>query len=273
MSRRSALAAAAVMTIAGSAFASPTIFTGNPATDGWDFQGNSLSASNYIRGGGGYDYGVYTSSFTLGAGSNMAGGGWSAGDTILGAGGVVNGFTPGNISQSLRIVTKFGADPNAWPGSSGSFSGGAGGNGAILLGTYSPANASSGGHFNPGTAQNFMSPGVVHQMPLAQRYDSGTSSISTTIGKLLFTFDADNVLSSWQVLLNLTVLESLLAPGEELPSDLSSVNSTLQRSNNSSLFTDARGGFETAESVVIPLPGAAGMALAGMGMIGLRRRR
>ncbi len=268
MSRRSALAAAAVMTIAGSAFASPTIFTGNPATDGWDFQGNSLSASNYIRGAGNFDYGIYTSSFTLGAGSNMLGGGWSAGDSILGAGGVINNRT-GNLTQSVRIVTKFGADQNAWPGSSGSFSGGAGGNGAILLGTYAPG---GGNNLNP-TSSSFIGPGVVHQMPLAQRYDSGTSSISTTIGKLLFTFDADNVLSSWQVLLNLTVLESLLAPGEELPSDLSSVNSTLQRSNNSSLFTDARGGFETAESVVIPLPGAAGMALAGMGMIGLRRRR
>ncbi len=31
--------------------------------------------------------------------------------------------------------------------------------------------------------------------------------------------------------------------------------------------------FETLQSTVIPLPGAAGMALAGMGLIGLRRRR
>ena len=74
------------------------------------------------------------------------------------------------------------------------------------------------------------------------------------------------------MLLNLTVLESLLAPGEAMPNDLSAVNVTLQRSNNSTQFTDARGGFETA-TVVIPLPSGAGMALAGMGLIGLRRRR
>jgi len=262
---------AMLFAFAGSALASPVTFTGNPAADGWDFQGNSLEAGTYIRGAGGYDFGVYTSSFVLGAGSNMAGGGWSAGDSILGAGGVVNDLGS-NISQSLRIVTKFGADTDAWSGG-GSFSGGFGGNGSILLATYSPANASSGGHFNPNTALNFMSPGVVHQAPLAQRYDSGTTaSISTAIGRLIFTFDANDYLASWQMLLNLTVLESLLAPGEAMPNDLSAVNVTLQRSNNSTQFTDARGGFET-DTVVIPLPSGAGMALAGMGLIGLRRRR
>lgn len=250
--------------------------SGNPLADGWAFQGNSLDAGTYVRGQGGYDFGIYTSSFSLSGGSNLLGSGWQAGDSLLGVGGVVNDLG-GNISQSLRIVTKFGTDPGAWSPATesalGSFSAGHGGDGAVLLGTYSPANASSGGHFNPGVALNFLDPGTVHEIPLAQRYDSGvTSSIDTNIGKILFTFDASNYLASWQLVLNLTLLEAELPAGSILPSDADRIIQTLQRSNNSTQFTDGLGGFDTA-AVVIPLPTGAGMAAFGLGLVALRRRR
>lgn len=256
--------------------AAASSISGNPLADGWAHQGDSLDAGTYVRGSGGYDFGIYTSSFSLGGGSNLLGSGWQAGHSVLGVGGVVNDLGS-NISRSLRIVTKFGTDPASWSpateGGQGSLSAGHGGDGAILLGTYSPADASSGGHFNPGTALNYLSPGTVHEMPLAQRYDSGsTSSINTNIGKLLFTFDANNYLASWQVILNLSLLEAELPGGSILPSDADRIIQTLQRSNNSTQFTDGLGGFDTA-AVVIPLPTGAGLAALGLGMIALRRRR
>lgn len=261
--------------LAGTASASSV--SGDPLADGWVFGGNSLALGNYVRGDGVFDYGLYTSAFSLSSGSNLVGSGWQAGDSILGIGGVI---TPGaanpNLTQSVRLVAKFGTSPSAWQASTitptggnglGSFSGGAGGDGAILLGTDGPTQGT--GSLNPGSSRfvgpGNPGPGNVFEIPLAQRYDGGgVSAMPTSIGKFIFQFDTNDVLSSWQVLLNRDVLGAQLGAGAEIPGLGDRAIVTLQRSVNSTLFTDSL-------ITVVPAPGA--LALLGLGGLCATRRR
>src|SRR5690606_6053465 len=150
------------------AVASAGPITGNPAADGWTAQGNSLAIGTYIRGGGGFNYNVYTTSFTLEAGSPLLGGGWQVGDTILAMGGVIVDNASGNLTSSVRIVSKFGNSPTAWQASTtaspngdglGSTSSGHGGNGAVLLGTVvGDVNAADEGTIKTSSDANIYNP-------------------------------------------------------------------------------------------------------------------
>jgi len=275
---------ASIVLIAGCSSAFAQSVDGGASWSGWTSGGNSLALGNYVRGNGLFDYEMYTTAFSLSGGSPLLGTGWQAGDSVLAIGGLINQAALNeNLSQSVRLVAKFGTDANAFSASTfvptggngnGSFSGGAGGDGAILIGTDGPTNGP--GHLNPTTTGTNTSifvgpgapgPGVVYTMPISQRYDSGSvdTSITTDIGKFVFLFDSGNVLSSWQIFLNRSLLADVLPAGEEVPDLGHRAIMTLQRSTSSTLFTDSL-------ITVVPTPSSA--ALLGLaGLAAARRRR
>jgi hypothetical protein len=123
----------------------PANLTGDPVGDGWSWQGNSLDAGTYIRstsdatGPGDFSYGVYNNVFSLTASdAGIIGGGWQAGDQIIGLGGVMMG----QYIYSPSLVAKFGSSAASFSASStttapgdgnGSFSSGMAGVGGVQV--------------------------------------------------------------------------------------------------------------------------------------------
>lgn len=259
--------------------------TGNPAADGWTAGGNSLSLGTYIRGSGNMNYTPYSTSFVLQAGSPLIGGGWQAGDVILGLGGVAG--PSGDLSLSVRLVSKFGTSPTSWSPSStavapgdgnGSLSGGAGGVGSILLATQAP-----------GPQLIIAANANQIQTPTVTQVYNGLDNpalISDNVGKYIFTMGPNtngNVLSTWEMFLNTSLLDRIdgtvdgmyLTYQLPLPGDRG--NQTLQRSNNPTLFVDALIGIPELQATAAPVPEPASLAVwsliaaAGAGY-GYRRR-
>lgn len=266
--------------------------TGNPFSDtGWTLAGNSLDNGTYIRGGGNFSFDAYSASFLLESGSALDGldPNWKVGDVILGMGGV---FVPNsglagdtgwatdglgavavnsNISKSLRIVSKFGVNPSSWAASTvkptsgngqGSTSGGHGGDGAILVGTQTgfldqtddtptPANTL----VVPNEAQRYAAPSY-----------SGTN-VPFNIARLIFNLDTNNLVSSWEMLLNTTYLSSV-SPYGDIPQPGDRFDQALQRSSNA--ITDAL--VPSAELAVVPEPASLIVwSLLGLSLVGVRR--
>jgi hypothetical protein len=138
---------------------SAEIVTGDPATDGWTEGGQSTAAIVFSNAS--YDVTTYTTAFALDPASNLLSAsiaqslGWSAGDTIIGVGGV---FTPtgnssltyessNNYAANLHLVVKYGTGTASWilGNSSSEASLNNGGSGAVLLatgaGTFSSLNS------------------------------------------------------------------------------------------------------------------------------------
>lgn len=276
------ITAAAALLLACPAFAS----TGDPVADGWAYGSNALENGTYVRGDGNFGFDIYSTSLTLGAGSNLLDANWQVGDTVLGIGGVINAISNpaqlgwpsitgptvnDNLTQSVRIVTKFGTSPTAWGASSnapsagngsGSFSGGAGGDGSLLLATYSPA-SNNGLHLHPspdyGLLPSILGPNLVHEIPLLQRYDAGVvTTLASTAGKLIYTLDGNDVLATWEVFVNVSLLEGYGIVPELGDRGLQ----TLQRSTG--VYTDG---------LVEVVPEPATLALLTLGSVALLRRR
>jgi hypothetical protein len=204
--------------------------TGDPAVDGWAPQGHSLDGDVFVAGAGAFRYDIYTAAFTLGSNSALVGNGWEAGDEIVAIGGIIYPDDPNpNLTHSVRIVSKFSAGNDGWSaGGTGSFSG-AGGDGALLVATHSPASPSGNTqHLNPfasgSRVASALDPGVLHEIPLLQRR-VGTSTVSpgTGAGKFIylregpdfadtFTGETAKLLSSWQVFVNVSMLDDAVAP-------------------------------------------------------------
>jgi hypothetical protein len=237
--------------------------SGNPQTDGWVNNGNSLASGVYVQGTGNFSFDIYTTSFTLESGSGLIGDGWQAGDEIVGLGGVVDHEADNpNLTHSVRIVSKFSAGNDGWDPNtgSGSFSG-AGGEGALLLATRGPL-APSGNteHLNPFDGFNSsrvateLVPGEIHEIPMLQRHDgTGTGDIDTDAGKFIYLSDGPDyvdgqseepapLLSSWQVFVNVSMLDNDF---DEVPGEGDPVIQTLQRST--SVFTDGYGTIQEPE--------------------------
>jgi PEP-CTERM motif-containing protein len=89
----------------GAVTASAANFSGNPVADGWQSDGISTNLGTYVRGDAGLVFGVYSTEFTITAGSPLISGGWQVGDEVLGLGGTnESGFV-----LAPRIIAKFGA--------------------------------------------------------------------------------------------------------------------------------------------------------------------
>lgn len=115
----------------------------------WISNGLSSATGFYMAGAGNtasYSASVYTTAFSLTAGSTLLGtlgtsDGWQVGDTIVGLGGVFAAtgnssltYSGANGTVNLHLVVKYGAPGATWSASSGTGSLTAGGEGAVLLG-------------------------------------------------------------------------------------------------------------------------------------------
>lgn len=264
---------------AGVAMAAPT---GNPAADGWISGGNAMANGSYIRGAGLWSFEMYASNMTLAPGSallNTVGGStWNPGDEVIGLGGVFtaapsapdNGWGPfssytgatnTNTTSSLRMLGKFGSDPAAWSASTlvpgngngnGSHSGGFGGLGSVLLAN----SAADLGSFASGSLR----------LPSVAQIYTGASAININpaVGRMMYIYDSSTLVSSWQLFLNVSLLDSLYGGTyADLPAWGDRHSISLQRGTNSTLLQD---------SMMIPAPGAAVM-LGLFGLSAARRRR
>ncbi len=117
------LVVAIVLAVAQS---SEAAITGNPFSDGWTSQGNSLSNGVYVRGNANYAFDTYSATVVVDSALRTASGNvWSIGDTVIGVGGVFRSITAaeagwgaftGNAVNSLlttnltgpKIQAKFG---------------------------------------------------------------------------------------------------------------------------------------------------------------------
>ena len=203
--------------------ANAVLVTGDPSVDsGWAAGGNVLDVNKYLLGNANFGFNMYSSAFTADSAlASAIGSGWNAGDTILAMGGKrqsTDGVTAGwglsftgaavnsNLTSSARIVAKFGTSiansvtpstvrPDSGNGL-GSFSGGNLGDGSILLGT-----PNSGGFFTAGNQGLFLT------FRTDQRYSGGNvTNISNGFGRIIYELGGDSLLSSWEVLLDTTLL-------------------------------------------------------------------
>lgn len=159
-------------------------------------------------------------------------------------GGVIVDNASGNLTSSVRIVSKFGNSPTAWQASTtaspngdglGSTSSGHGGNGAVLLGTVvGDVDAADEGTIKTSSDANIYNPAEI--------------SITNSVGKYIYTLDGSDLLSTWEVFLNITMLDELDGTADglynaslDLPAPGDRINQALQRSSNATLFTDALG--------------------------------
>jgi hypothetical protein len=214
---RNVLGVAVVSTIIGTLAASAANFTGSPVADGWTPEGVSTNSGTYIRGAvdpgnlasDDFSFNVYSTTFTL----SSTLGPFSAGDTLLGVGGVNNsGFILGP-----RIVAKFGssgasfsASTIAAPGNgNGSFPTNSGIGGVEVAFWYqfsgnvlSPS-SQNGGIEYPNTATNDQ------DLVYYNVNNTGTTSNLNAYGAVLANFTltgGKDVLTSWEAVVDVTAL-------------------------------------------------------------------
>lgn len=236
---------------AGHSFAS---LTGNPATDGWTYLGNSAPGGNYIDGAGAYSADMYTTAFTLSSGSPLisalGGYNWSIGDTIVGVGGVFTATGNGDLtysgsggSTSTRIVIKYGSASAAWtttPPPSGSLVNG--GVGSVLLGTYAY-------DFSPANSGVLITPASSPQQQTGPS-SGNVTSISAYMGRVTTEWSGGEMVG-FESFLNLTLLNATyptsgVALGNKFVLDL-------QRGTSSTAFQNSLGTLPS-EITAVPEP-------------------
>ena len=107
------IALMSIVMLAAAGVASAASVTGDPAADGWAYQGHSLENGTYVRGSGNIGFDIYTTQFTVGDASaftmhdHVAGSDypsyyealdptvnlWQDGDAIVAVGGVFRDIT------------------------------------------------------------------------------------------------------------------------------------------------------------------------------------
>jgi len=258
--------------------------TGNPLSDGFAFQGNSLSNGSYVRGSANYGFDMFRAVLTVTEGSNLVtgsgAGAWNVGDTVLAVGGIFQGITAGDAgwsdfsgngvnslydsSTALKLQAKFGTAAGTWststiaPGAgNGAGSLNDGGMGAMQVRT-SGSNSFGFWAANADTLNPLASSGHIER-------SGGSAGMNSSVARLIWNCDDSGRVVSWEVLLNATLLASLTTPGYAgmIPNQDFSAIMTVQ--NGDGAYTDG-----LVQGV--PSPGA--LALMGLaGVLGSRRRR
>lgn len=284
---------------ASTAWSSPD--TGNPATDGWDLNGNSLSLGTFVYTNS-HDYNklfnfdVYSKSSHLVAGSSLLGSGWLANDLVVGIGGVIHS---GPLNSQVRILAKYGASDATFTASSfapvnpipswspptppfygdGIGNSSSSGTGGIVLETPQiwGGNPPNTPWFNPSGAGSVVTiDGSVWptgdpnaKAAKVNRYVSqiGTDITSDGVMKLIYQVNGSGLLSSFETYLNLSLLERKGFLAHPAPGD----RFVLAIQDLSSDFTKA-----TGKLSAVPEPSSLVLAVCGLGGLGLvyvRRRR
>ena len=185
--------------------------TGDPLLDSWTYVGDSATTNfNYASTTGlPYDIGMYTTAFTLSAGSPMQSalsGFAGVGDTVVGVGGVFNTVLSLSVAEDTRLVAKYGTNTATWgydaPSESSPLYGGLsnGGVGSILLGTAADT-------FSPPASGNSSPLVEPADSPEEQASISGTTAINADIGRVI-TYWNGNTLVGYESFLDLTLLAS-----------------------------------------------------------------
>jgi len=231
------LLALPLLLVAGAGTSFATI-TGDPATDGgWTSEGNSATTDLLFQTGS-FSANIYSTTFALSAGSPLLGtlgtsDGWSAGDTIVGVGGVFTStgnssvtYDTMNGTVTTRFVVKYGTSAETWSaGSANNAALALGGTGAVELGTSTEVLSPTSGLQTPSNT------------PEEQTGPSSTATISTDVGQIITSWSGNtpNTIVGFEEFLDLTLLKTQnptenVALGDHFILDLQQKSGVLQDS-------------------------------------------
>ena len=254
--------------------------TGNPITDGWTKQNNSLATGTFARSSGGspenaLDFDIYARSYSIAPGSNLLfSPNWQVGDTVIGLGFVANSLYNMTASPMIKFggaASTFAADSNgrllAPADGLVSMTSGNGGEGSVLIRIVDLYNRTSGNLNTPANNGAFLVPNIMQYFDGAALSVAGNATIADA-ARIVTLFDTAGTdeATSFQGLLNLSALGRIGAINDLPAIGASSVVSFMRSSGGDG--TEAIG-----FTVAVPEPSAYAMALAGLALVGYAARR
>jgi hypothetical protein len=269
-----------------------SLVTGDPASDGWTSNGNSLALGTYVRTNvtdspsNLFNFDVYSTSFNLQSGSSLLSTNWLVGDQIVGIGATINPTAA--LDTTVRIVTKYGTSAATYAASTylptipggpygdGNGSGGSGGTGGINMATRQMwvQNSLGGTQFTTANEGQILVYGDRATMgdDFDRVGDVSLHNVSNDYGRIIYQLGTSNLLSSFETYLNV----SLLTRNALSPSPAAGDLFILSLQKGDSYYTDAIGRTPTAAPAAVPEPSSLVLGVlgaSGFGLAFLRRSR